>query len=100
MAKRKAKHHPAYIRFTKLIQVNKDTGCYEWQGVKDDKGYGTFKYRSKMWKAHRFMMRLMGTKLTVNTRVLHKCGNPGCVNPMHLSIVKNVKETRSNGGNS
>ena len=59
------------------------TGCWEWQGAKNDKGYGQVwdKESRKVVYCHRTMAN--APKCSV---VLHSCDNPICCNPEHLKV--------------
>lgn len=63
--------------------------CWVWTGAKDQKGYSNFTVaRGKQAKAHRFSFLLaFGWLLPHPYQVDHKCNNPSCVRPSHLSLL-------------
>jgi len=75
-------------RFFSHVQLAQDSDCWEWQSYKDAKGYGRFKFRGKAVWAHRFAFEAFRRALLPNEDVHHVCGNPSCVNPMHLTAME------------
>lgn len=66
-------------------QYPHDDWCLIWPFSKT-RGYGTFGYLGKTYYAHRFMCELVHGKGPSDLHeVAHSCGDPGCVNPRHLS---------------
>ncbi len=84
-----------------LIPAEVLTGCWEWLGSKNDKGYGGFLYLGKVCRAHRVSLVLTGAALLPGLEAHHKCRNRACVNPAHIEQVthtENVLDSGSPGG--
>jgi hypothetical protein len=79
---------PVADRFLSYVNGPNDFNieeCWEWTGARTSNGYGVFAYsHNKQVRAHRFAAELyMGRP--PSQLVLHKCDNPACVNPLHLT---------------
>jgi hypothetical protein len=77
-----------FARFLRDIEVGNDADCWPWKGaiVVDRMGYGRFALGDKSVRAHRHMYILIHGPIADDLVVRHKCDNPVCVNPRHLTI--------------
>lgn len=76
------------------------TGCWNWLRGKQSHGYGCLCVNYKMIKAHRFSYEQKVGPIPAGLQVLHRCDNPGCVNPEHLflgSHSDNMRDKASKG---
>lgn len=64
------------------------SGCLEWQGHRDDKGYGKIRVDTTTTdRTHRVALRLSGVPVESGVFVRHLvCDNPPCCNPEHLAV--------------
>jgi hypothetical protein len=70
------------------------TGCWEWQGARNNSGYGSLNWRGKPATAHRVAAYLEGLVMSVAAPksrksggfVLHRCDNRACCRPSHFRI--------------
>lgn len=71
--------------WSKVIKRGPDE-CWDWTASKIPKGYGMFKYKGHLVKAHRFVWFLTYGSIPGNLHVLHKCDNESCCNPSHIFL--------------
>jgi hypothetical protein len=60
------------------------TGCWEWNGPRDARGYGSLMIARRQKRAHRVAYEVWIGPLAESDVVMHSCDNPPCINPQHL----------------
>lgn len=77
-------------RFWRFVTKDSEYKCWEWQGQRLVNGYGRISLGAKSLGsegAHRVSWKLFNkADIPDGMFVMHKCDNPSCVNPHHLSI--------------
>jgi hypothetical protein len=74
--------------------------CWQWQGSRDNDGYGRFQLDGIKWKCHRLSYTWAKGAIPKGLCVCHTCDNPTCVNPNHLWLgsPKDNNQDRSRKG--
>lgn len=77
-----------HLRLIENMQVDGDTGCWNWTGYILPEGYAQFNLSvSEGWvRAHRKSYELFYGEIPAGGHVLHRCNNKRCVNPLHLYV--------------
>ena len=74
--------------------VNLQTGCWEWCGEINHKGYGRLWTGGKRYFAHRAYYEVTHGPIPEGHEIDHLCRNRRCVNPDHLEAVAPVENQR------
>lgn len=77
--------------------------CWEWSGSNDEDGYGRIKIKGTMMYVHRVFYQLFVGRLRNLEIAMHRCDNPPCCNPNHLSRgnhADNIADCISKGRNA
>jgi hypothetical protein len=69
------------------IVVNEATGCWEWQGYRDKRGYSRIGYEGGRQMLHRLTLAWVGRPPQEGLVTDHLCRVHYCCNPAHLESV-------------
>lgn len=61
-------------------------GCWIFAGCKDKSGYGIITYRTKNYRAHRYMFLKHKGSIAEGLVIRHTCNTPSCINPSNLLL--------------
>lgn len=89
-------------KFKSMLIPNHE-GCLEWTGYtmpKPGHPYGRLKFNGSKQLAHRVAYMIEFGEIPEGMCVIHRCDNPRCCNPDHLSVgtqVENIKDRDAKG---
>lgn len=75
-------------------------GCWRWNGVTLDSGYGQLMFATQKWRAHRLAWVLTFGPIPPGMVVCHACDTKLCCNPSHLwlgTVQANVRDRDAKG---
>ena len=80
---------PAAIRVARRMRVNLVTGCWEWLGADNGKGYGITGAEGRRGSVyvHRVMYEELREQIPDGMVLDHLCRNRRCCNPWHVEPV-------------
>ena len=81
-------------RLLEKIIINQTTDCWEFQGGKNNIGYGMIRDEKRMRTTHRVSYEEHVGPIPKGLCVMHSCDNPICCNPKHLSIGTHKQNTQ------
>lgn len=70
----------------KKVPKSLGTPCWEFQGAKDQDGYGKIRIGGEIERTHRLSFMCKHGPVELGMVVRHKCDNPPCCNPAHLEV--------------
>lgn len=70
------------------------SGCWQWHGGKNSKGYGVFMLEGSAKLAHRIAWEACESPIPQELTVDHLCFNKLCINPRHMEIVTRSENSR------
>jgi hypothetical protein len=70
-----------------LVKIDPITGCHEWQGFRDTRGYGRTRLMGKRQLVHRIVWEHKNGPVPEGLELDHLCRNTRCCNPEHLRAV-------------
>lgn len=76
------------------ILPNRITGCWEWTGARDLRGYGNVRLGRRVRKAHCVVYEVLYGPIAAGLECDHLCRVPWCVNPAHVELVDHAENVR------
>ena len=83
-----------YDKFVQRVELDPQSGCWNWTGQRDEKGYGRIPYKDGWVNAHRWAYEYFVAAIPHGYHVDHLCHNTRCQNPQHLEAVTPAENRR------
>lgn len=71
-------------RFWSKVSIGSESECWLWTAATNESGYGRFKIKRNVHKAHRVAWEIANGEPAGDAFIMHDCDTPGCCNPNHL----------------
>lgn len=79
---------PLLPRLMPKVTVNPQTGCWVWNGYRNDDGYGQIDWGGLRWLTHRATYTDQRGPIPDGMTLDHTCRNRACCNPWHLEVAE------------
>jgi hypothetical protein len=84
-------------RFSERYIIDPKTGCWNWTGSINGKGYGYLSVDNRTMQAYKLAYEWKYGKIPRGLELDHLCRNSACVNPDHLEVVtRRINQLRGN----
>ena len=80
-------HYNDFPRFWSKVAIGAPDECWPWIACINKKGYGHFRLKGRLNRAHRVAYELITGLIPAGLTIDHLCRNRKCVNPQHLEAV-------------
>lgn len=82
-----------WAEFERSVEVDRESGCWNWRGRYSEKGYGVFRGRL----AFKVAWFARGREKEFGLSLHHACFNKRCVNPDHLVEIPREEHMKIHG---